>query len=161
MSVFAHPLLDAHASIAWDLDGTLVDGPKQAFLGAYLLGRPDKQHHLVTFRRASQRRMVEACLAKVGLGIHLFQAAHFCPDPLRDAFDDRGDPELVREFRRWKGRASAEARCTVLVDDDADLVRDGCVLHGIVHVDSWSRDFPYLRGPSVVRDLHDAGEVAS
>lgn len=145
MSELRHPLLDGHQAIAWDLDGTLVDGPKQIFLGAYLAGRPDKRHHLVSFRRGSQRDAVERHLSTVGLGLHLFEAVHLCPDPLRDAFDGRGDPLLVREFRRWKGWAAAAAGCTVLVDDDADLVGDGCRLHGIVHVDSWSKDFPSLK----------------
>lgn len=145
MTDLGHPLLDGHAAIAWDLDGTLVDGPKQAFLGAYLADRRDKRHHLVTFRRSTQREVVAACLAAVGLGLHLFEAVHFCPDALRDAYDGRGDQSLVREFRQWKGRAAAEAGCTVLVDDDADLVGDGCRIFGVVHVDSWSKDFPYMR----------------
>jgi hypothetical protein len=143
-----HPLLDGHAAIAWDLDGTLIDGPRQAFLGAYLAGRRDKRHHLVTFRRASQREVVASCLSVAGLGLHLFDGVHFCPDFLRDAYDGGADPALVREFRRWKGRTAAETGCTVLVDDDADLVGDGCRIHGIVHVDSWSRSFPHLRTPS-------------
>lgn len=142
-----HPLLDGHGSIAWDLDGTLVDGPKQVFLGAYLVGRRDKGHHLVTFRRSTQREAVESCLAVAGLGLHLFQGVHFCPDPLRDAYDGDGGSGLLNDFKRWKGRAAAEAGCSVLVDDDAELVGDGCRFHGIVHVDSWSSAFPYLRAP--------------
>ena len=157
MSELRHPLLDGHGSIAWDLDGTLVDGPKQAFLGAYLASRRDKAHHLVTFRRSSQRVAVESRLAAAGLGLHLFQGVHFCPDPLRDAYDGDGDPGLRKEFRRWKGRAAAEAGCGVLVDDDADLVGDGCLLHGVVLVDSWSKEFPYLRVPAV--DGEADGEV--
>jgi hypothetical protein len=140
-----HPLLDDHAAIAWDLDGTLVDGPRQVFLGAYLRGRRDKRHHLATFRRSSRLGEVAAALAGVGLGMDLFAGVHFCPDRLRDAFDVGGDPALVREFRRWKGRVAAEHGCTVLVDDDADLVGDGCRLHAVVHVDSWSSRFPMLR----------------
>lgn len=140
-----HPLLDEHAAIAWDLDGTLVDGPRQVFLGAYLRGRRDKLHHLATFRRSSRLGEVAAALAGVGLGMDLFAGVNFCPDRLRDAFDVGGDPALVREFRRWKGRVAAEHGCTVLVDDDADLVGDGCRLHAVVHVDSWSSRFPMLR----------------
>lgn len=156
MSDLGHPLLDGHAAIAWDLDGTLVDGPKQAFLGAYLAGRRDRRHHLVTFRRSTQRDVVEACLAAVGLGLHLFEGVHYCPDVLRDAYDGRGDQSLVREFRLWKGRAASEAGCTVLVDDDAELVGDGCRMFGVVHLDSWSKDFPYLRA-AVPVDASDDG----
>ncbi len=141
----SHPLLDDHSAIAWDLDGTLVDGPKQAFLGAYVRGRRDKRHHLATFRRLSQRSAVAAALASVGLDASLFDGLHFCPEPLRDAFDAGGDPSLVREFRRWKGFVAAAHGCTVLVDDDADLVGEGCRLHAVVHVDSWSMKFPTLR----------------
>jgi hypothetical protein len=140
-----HPLLDEHAAIAWDLDGTLVDGPRQTFLGAYLRGRRDKRHHLATFRRSSRIADVAAALTGVGLALDLFDGVHCCPDRLRDAFDAGGDPALVREFRQWKGRVAAEHGCTVLVDDDADLVRDGCRLHAVLHVDSWSSRFPMLR----------------
>ncbi|WP_408903200.1 hypothetical protein [Methylobacterium radiotolerans] len=148
----SHPFLDDHAAIAWDLDGTLIDGPKQAFLGAYVRGRRDKRHHLATFRRPSQRPAVVAALASVGLDANLFDALHFCPEQLRDAFDSGGETSLVREFRRWKGSIAAAHGCTVLVDDDADLVGEGCRLHAVVHVDSWSSRFPTLRpapGPGI------------
>ncbi|MGU3558603.1 hypothetical protein ACLBYL_19550 [Methylobacterium radiotolerans] len=144
----SHPLLDDHAAIAWDLDGTLVDGPRQTFLRAYLRGRRDKRHHLATFRRASRLADVAVALAGAGLSPDLFDGVHCCPDRLREAFDAGGDPTLVREFRQWKGRVAAEHGCTVLVDDDADLVGEGCRLHAVIHVDSWSSKFQTLRPAS-------------
>lgn len=152
------PQLDCHDIIAWDMDGTLVNGPNAAFFRAYILAHPEKQHHIVTFRTgpAQQDFAVkfwhEECVYELhhhGVPHGTIRAVHSCPDDLYHAYAQSRsfyNPEKTQAFMEWKGMKAAEFGATVLVDDMAALVVEGCTKYGIAYVDAYDPCFSQQAG---------------
>lgn len=158
--------LDRHQIIAWDFDGTLVDGPFSHIWRAYLLSTPEKQHHIVTFRTGPSRAGLDGTWAEDALheledhGIKRTRilAVHSIPQEIFQHYgvarlwsEDSGlAPEIVANAERmieWKGKCAKSFGATVLVDDMEDMVRLGCDRHGVefVHSHYPLGDFPAVR----------------
>ena len=140
----SHPVLDVHRAIAWDIDGTLIDGGSSGFLRAYILAHPGRSHHVVTHRRARYAADTEATLARHGLPREALAGIHYCPDAYRDAYEAGGPAESVALFHAWKGATAAALGCGLLVDDAPDMCEAGCRSAGVAFLNSWS---PSLCGP--------------
>lgn len=133
-----HPLLDHHDVIAWDMDGTLIDGPHSHFFRAYIMAHPEKTHHIVTFRDRlwAMRAPLELALFH-RLPTEHIAGVHDCPQNLWQAYVQRESfyqPDLVDAYLIWKGKKAAELGCTVLVDDMAEQVIKGCELHSVAFI---------------------------
>lgn len=142
--------LDPHAVIAWDMDGTLIDGPNGAYFCQYIVANPQKQHHIVTFR--TPRAWAEFSpfeLAPYGITRSMIAGIHNVPDELYHAYAQRltfFQPEKVEAYFEWKGLKSKEIGATVLVDDMPNHVLPGCQKYGITYVDSHGT-FPIVAVP--------------
>jgi phosphoglycolate phosphatase-like HAD superfamily hydrolase len=140
-----HPLLDPHEIIAWDIDGTLVNGPNSHFFREYIRAHPQKQHHIVTFR--TPRPWAEDVfreLAPFGITREMIAGVHNVADELYHAYAQRRtfeQPEKVAAYLNYKGAKAKELGATVLVDDMADQVIQGCEAHSIVFVDAFDEGF--------------------
>lgn len=138
--------LDAHQNLAWDMDGTLNHGPNAERFRAYIAAHPEKRHHVITFRNREWADLIELELRTLGLDPVLIASVENCPEPLHDMFMLHRSGELempkhvaekaISAFLRWKGRRASELGCTVLVDDLADWVVQGCQAHGVEFVDA-------------------------
>jgi hypothetical protein len=153
LPALTHPLLDPHAIIAWDMDGTLIDGPNAKFFRAYILAHPEKQHHIVTFRTGPALVFAEVTMWKDECVYELFHLGvqhgtiakiHGMPDDLYHAWAQRKtflQPEKVEQFLDWKGRTAAEIGATVMIDDMPGMVKKGCKNHGVVFIDAHNKQF--------------------
>lgn len=161
-----HPILDQHDVIAWDMDGTLVDGPNAAFFLSYIALTPQKRHHIITFRN---RAWADTCWAELrhnGLVEvkTLIRSVESCPELIHDCFMIRhrldgaeerrrflDHRELTRDefethaeaFREWKGERAMILGCTILVDDMAPFVLPGCTKHAVTFLHAHA-DIPPL-----------------
>jgi hypothetical protein len=148
-----HSILDQHEVIAWDMDGTLVDGPNAAKFLSYLALTPNKRHHVITFRNRLWANQVWAELRASGLDSATFiRSVESCPEPIHDCFmiEHRMDGRDVRQrymamakitdaeffdnadkFVEWKGERAKAMGCTLLVDDMPAWVKPGCEKHGV------------------------------
>lgn len=148
-----HPILDQHDAIAWDMDGTLVDGPNSAYFRAYIALTPHKRHHIVTFRN---RAWADTCWAELrhnGLDAPRFiRSVESCPEHFHDCYHVRRDKEpafhaiyqdhhnfsldqfneYADAYSFWKGERAMQMACTILVDDMPQNVLPGCERHGIL-----------------------------
>ncbi|RYD65103.1 MAG: hypothetical protein EOP83_08075, partial [Verrucomicrobiaceae bacterium] len=145
-----HPLLDPHDTIAWDMDGTLIDGPNSEFFRAYILAHPEKHHHIVTFRTGPSRRFPDNAsalwkddaiheLLEHGVALDVFKATHGIPEELYSAWASRKtllSEAEVAAYVMWKGKMAAEIGATVMVDDMPGMVKKGCKAHGVVFIDA-------------------------
>lgn len=139
---------DKHDKIAWDMDGTLINGPNAAFFQAYIALTPYKEHHVVTFRGGAWRDNVIPELVASGFrsAAQFITAVHGCPAETYDGFMLLNDPkqkEVITEearpgllvhagdFLAFKGAKAAELGCTLLVDDLEGWVGKGCEVHGV------------------------------
>lgn len=146
MTTLSHPLLDPHEIIAWDFDGTLVDGANSEFFRAYILAHPEKQHHIVTFRTGRSRRFHGKLwkddaiheLLDHGVALDTITAAHGIPENLFDTLPRGGLilPGSCEESLYWKAAKAKEIGATVLVDDLVEWTEVGCRHHGIAFVDA-------------------------
>lgn len=147
-------ILEKHDRIAWDFDGTLVDGPMSAHFCDFIRLNPQKEHHIVTFRDLGMARTIPVEIEAYGLTVDAFKGIHTCPPKYWRAFTiarvnphnwlaahasgqlpaSLADPDIGR-YLFFKGRKAKELGCTVLVDDMADLVAAGCRHHGIEFID--------------------------
>lgn len=153
--------LDSHTVIAWDMDRTLIGGPKSLEWRQYLLGRRDAVHHVITFRTGPSkipgREHLQTWVDDVsdqleahgvprdriagvhGIPPHIFAA--YGMDP-RYRADDVHHPEVQKflseqlELREWKGKKAHELGATVLIDDMPDMVLLGCLRYGVRFVNS-------------------------
>lgn len=149
-----HPILDKHDAIAWDMDGTLSDevhrAPNAKFFLAYIAAHPEKRHHIITFRNRSWADQIWGSLSALGINVSLVRSVESCPEIVHDCFQisqkygNRPDyymsaSELthdefakhVARFTKWKAERAKQIGCTILVDDIADWVVDGCEHHGV------------------------------
>jgi hypothetical protein len=134
-----HPVLDLHASIAWDLDGTILDGRNSQFFREYILAHPEKQHHIVTFRDPAGALLGALKLGSLGVGPDLITSVNGCPTEVYGAWGNRRkiyDKDAVGRYLEWKGQKSAEHGCTVLVDDMPSQVVPGCNKFGVAFLNS-------------------------
>lgn len=150
-----HPLLDPHQIIAWDMDGTLIDGPNAKFFRAYILAHPEKQHHIVTFRTGPALNSMEVAMWKDECVYELFhlgvphgtiKQTHAMPDHLYHAWAQRKtfiQETEVAAFLDWKGKTAAEIGATVMIDDMPGMVKKGCRNHGVTFIDAHSKQFAY------------------
>lgn len=132
-------LLDPHEAIAWDIDGTLIDGPNAGALRRWIAANPHRKHHLVTFRSFDWAITAFDELEWLGLPRGILLSVQACPEELFDAYEQQGSlikPDAVAAFIRWKGKTAAALGCTVLVDDMPTLVQQGCTDHGIEFIHS-------------------------
>jgi hypothetical protein len=138
--------LAPHQKIGWDMDGTLIRGPNSDRFRAYIAANPQKRHHVITFRDREWADLIPMELGTLGLDPALIASVANCPAPLHDMFmlHSRGQLEMpqriaekaINAFLRWKGRRASELGCTVLVDDMAYWVVQGCHAHGVEFVDA-------------------------
>lgn len=138
--------LEPHQNIGWDMDGTLNHGPNAERFRAYIAAHPEKRHHVITFRNREWADLIELELRTLGLDPALIASVENCPEPLHDMFmlHRSGEVEMpqrvaekaISAFLRWKGRRASELGCTVLVDDLADWVVQGCQAHGVAFLDA-------------------------
>lgn len=134
-----HPVLDLHDSIAWDLDGTILDGRNAKFFRDYIVAHPEKKHHIVTFRDPAGALLGGLALGRLGVGPELIMTINGCPLEVYGAWGTRRklfDQEAVNLYLEWKGKKAAEHGCTVLVDDMPSQVVRGCNKHGVAFYDS-------------------------
>jgi hypothetical protein len=134
-----HELLDRHDNIAWDMDGTLVDGFYSRHFREYIAKNPHKAHYVVTFRDRKWANKIPDELQKVGFDPALIRSIHACPDHLWLAHSMRQfavDHSHVEQYLAWKGMTSKKLGCTILVDDMADHVIKGCEIYGIQFLDA-------------------------
>jgi phosphoglycolate phosphatase-like HAD superfamily hydrolase len=134
-------LLDQHDVIAWDLDGTLVNGENSRLLCEYILAHPEKTHHFITFRTPHDwAQDIFRELQPVGITRFMIASVQSVPEHLYFAYasETAEDANMahVSEFYAWKGMRAAELGCTALVDDMRALVIRGCLLHGVTYVDA-------------------------
>lgn len=136
--------LRGHATIAWDLDMTLIGHPASDALHDFIRATPHIRHVIVTFRSNNIRDTVWADLACLPTAAprHCFLAAETIDDALADRFQRlrryraqglyAGPPSPAeRLYLHWKGEACARWGATVLIDDMTDHVKLGCTASGI------------------------------
>lgn len=152
-----HPILDKHAVLGWDMDGTLVDGPNSEYFLRYIAAHPEKRHHVVTFRDRAWATQTWSELRSHGLDAKaLIKSVENCPEIIHDsymfqkryaAYGDRcfeffnqaaGQNmtlEQFNEFRNtypvWKGMKCAQLGATILIDDKPEWVEPGCAKFGV------------------------------
>lgn len=143
-----HPLLHKHEKIAWDMDGTLVDGLNSAFFRKYVTANKEKKHYIITFRDKKWADRIPSELAKSGLDTKNFVSIHPCPSYLWLAYATRdrtpvGHPslQLAHDYLHWKGRTAKKLGCTVLIDDMVDQVIKGCIFHEVEFYDANNEAF--------------------
>ena len=143
--------LDAHRHVAWDMDGTLNSGRNAERFRAYIAAHREKRHHVITFRDREWAGQVRIELHRLGLDPSLIASVENCPEPLHDMFMLGSEPDsnvprrvaakAAHHFLRWKGRRARELGCTILVDDKAEWVVQGCEEHDVAFLDAnaeWS-----------------------
>jgi hypothetical protein len=141
-------LLDPHQNIAFDLDGTLVNGPNSQYFCDYILANPDKNYHLVTFRDQTWAERIYAELASTGLKKINFSTLNSIPQDIYMSYASKGNiggVDLGMKFVYWKGWISKHLGATVLVDDMEDLVLPGCKKYGVAFINAWSKEFPVTK----------------
>jgi hypothetical protein len=153
-----HPILDKHDVIAWDMDGTLVDGPNSEYFLLYIAAHPEKRHHVVTFRDRAWAAQTWSELRSHGLDARArIRSVENCPEVIHDSYmfhKARGNlygprtyeyfnvathneltAEQFDDFRQrypmWKGEKSLQLGATILVDDKPEWVAPGCAHFGI------------------------------
>lgn len=141
--------LDPHQNIGWDFDGTLIQGPNSERFRAYIAAHPDKRHHVITFRDREWANLIHYELGVLGLDPKLIASVENCPEPLHDMFMLSREPnsnvpprvaaKAAHHFLRWKGRRARELGCTVLVDDMAEWVVQGCEEHDVAFFNANAR----------------------
>jgi hypothetical protein len=134
-----HPVLDLHNAIAWDLDGTILDGTNAPFFRAYIMAHPEKRHHVVTFRDPAGALIGALALGRLGVGPDLITTVNGCPPEVYEAWGSRRVLYMqdgVNRYLEWKGEKAAEHGCTVLVDDMPSQVIRGCNKFGVSFVNS-------------------------
>ena len=162
-----HALLDHHDAIAWDMDGTLIDGPNASVFRRYIKANQHKRHLIVTFRDPHWAQEVYSELFPYGVLEHHIHGVSACPQEFYRAYTDarfdaaewvRHAPKSYDEARalcrgplrnfehanaylHWKGEEAKRLGCTVLVDDMEHLVIAGCTKHGVAFVDAFDERF--------------------
>jgi hypothetical protein len=135
--------LERHATIGWDIDGTLVDNPAAPAFFRFIAEHPDKQHCLVTFRTHGLLRNTARDLAEAGCtDMTIFTKLLSVPEDiwLQWALQQQRRKDglltgklLLAEsvYMEWKGFICRTHGLTALVDDDPHNTERGCRRYGI------------------------------
>lgn len=146
-------ILDRHAAIGWDFDGTLIRHARSETMHQWIRANPHKKHVIVTFRTFGWQDRVWQHLADIypnAPARELFQgvvgieqerfvavgpedhriALHRQHDALR-TIDGQIFITEIEPYVHWKGEACRRHGLSILVDDMRDLVLPGCRKHGI------------------------------
>lgn len=134
--------LDKHHNLGWDFDGTLVEHPKSELMHAYIRAHPEKRHVIVTFRSHGWQHNIWDELASYegAPRPEAFEGIINMDDETYAKFHDasRGPVFLmgddIRSYIEWKGKKCAELGLTVLIDDMAEMVEEGCKKHSIIYL---------------------------
>lgn len=151
--------LASYKTIAFDLDGTLVDGVASTAIANYIRENGHQSFVIVTFRTLRQTSTLDQELHAYGLSQDMFKSVATCPVKLDLEFheaqafrrsarlpDMRSAKELLpaeQKYLEWKGRACSLLGAGLLVDDLPGLVLPGCRKYGIDFMDA--RAFPIDR----------------
>jgi hypothetical protein len=125
--VLSHPILDKHDIIAWDMDGTLIDGVNSKQFIAYINQHFRKKHYVITFRDAVWGATVELELEEAGLRPGRIEKVICNPT---------GRSTAGFEVRDFKGQAAKGVGATILVDDMPNSVEAGCIKAGVEYLDA-------------------------
>jgi len=143
-------ILKTHASIGWDVDGTLVNPYNPAAakrLHQFIFDHPEKRHCLVTFRTHDLLHALEGDLAGAGLrDMSIFDKIYSVPPDMwmqwavvqqqRRLGQTRGKLLLAETaYMEWKGFICRSEGLTVLVDDDTKNTQRGCERFNVVLID--------------------------
>lgn len=122
-----HHILDQHQVIAWDVDGTLVNGINSDAFRKYIIATPHKQHHIVTFRDEVWAQDVYEELAEHG--VPRSSIASIASNPT-------GKPHVGDSVKLFKGAAARKVGATIMIDDMPEMVEEGCQAAGVVFMDA-------------------------
>jgi hypothetical protein len=139
--------LKRHRKIAFDLDGTLVDGVASREIAEFIRDNPEKTYYIVTFRIPEQCLHLNEELAQVGLKRADFQdvvpmskrfVIEFEDDQAQRRFANLPPPKTVdhmlpgeRRYVHWKGFVCSRLGATALIDDMPEMSAPGCKQHNI------------------------------
>lgn len=139
--------LKRHRKIAFDLDGTLIDGVASREIAEFIRDHPDKTYYIVTFRIPEQCLHLNDELTQVGLKRSDFREVvpmakrfvmEFENDRAQRRFAHLPPPKTVdhmlpgeRRYVHWKGFVCSKLGATVLIDDMPELSAPGCKQHNI------------------------------
>ena len=148
------PGLHKHRKIAFDFDGTLVDGRSSLLIQNYIQNNDDKTYFIVTFRTPVQAKTIPMELAAHGLSSEWFATVVPMAARLALEFDEdqrirrnSGLPNIERvseaallpgerQVLNWKGFVAKKLGATVLVDDMPAYCAMGCRRFGIRLLDA-------------------------
>jgi hypothetical protein len=146
--------LAGYKKIAFDLDGTLIDGVASAAIATFIKRHATKSYFIITFRTPSQAVSIPSELISAGLSVDLFK--QIIPISERLMFDFNEEQQQRRnagltplitdmphealfpgeyKLMHWKGFVARKLGATVLVDDLPFLVTLGCKKFGIDFID--------------------------
>jgi hypothetical protein len=135
--------LDAHDVIAWDFDGTLLGHPRSEAMHAYIASTPDKTHHIVTHRSHKMEKTMWDEMKfhyPNGPSRESFVEVINVPDDVYENFhlSQRSPGGLImldyNAYVNWKGEMCHSLGATILVDDNSDHVRPGCIKYAIAYI---------------------------
>lgn len=136
-------ILDQHEIIGWDFDGTLLDHPKSVLMHQYIAQTPAKTHYIITHRSHNMEKTMwdEMEFHYPGsLSRELFNGVVNISDELYNGFyrSTRSLGGLIipdyDAYVNWKGEICQSLGVTIMIDDNSDHVRPGCVKHGIAYI---------------------------
>lgn len=154
--------LDKHDTIAWDMDGTLIDGRNSDAFRQYIVSNPEKKHYIITFRDANWASRIYDELTACGMDnpTAYIDGIFTCPVDWHYYNEVNNNPRMAHvkkqyfetnrisqeqldfysmKFRQFKGAMAAELGCTVMIDDIEEWVEQGCVDHGVVFLHALDR----------------------
>lgn len=122
-----HPELDKHEIIAWDFDGTLVNGINSQEYREYIIAHPEKKHFIVTFRNSIMALTIPYELSEVGFNFKHITGVMTNPT---------GESVADETVATYKARAAEFVGATILVDDMPEAASAGCSERNIVFMDA-------------------------
>lgn len=141
-------ILKNHATIGWDVDGTLIENRASKRMFDFIKSTPEKRHCVVTFRTHDMISTLERDLAFFGIkDIGIFDEVYSVPPNvwlewvlLQDKRQNKRMtgklllPEIT--YMEWKGFCCKKEGLSILVDDDLHNVKMGCDRYKIALIDS-------------------------
>lgn len=154
--------LDSHDKIAWDMDGTLIDGRNSDAFRQYIVSNPHKTHYIITFRDANWATKIYSELEACGMidPETYIDGIFTCPVDWHYYHNVNQNPRMAKvkqqyletnrvtqeqldmysaQFCQYKGAMAAELGCTVMIDDIEDWVEQGCIDNGVTFLHALDR----------------------
>ena len=134
-----HCILDRHENIAWDIDQTLIGGPNSDRFCEYICAHPEKKHHLVTFRDPEWAEFALVELEGI-VPVELIASINAIPQDLwshASGIIRPNDPAVIK-YKHWKATRAKAIGCTILIDDMAETVEEGCREHDVEFLDAYA-----------------------